>query len=365
MSDTGNVQIESGSGAGQHYPLTPGGITIGRQADNTITVDDPQVSRHHTRIEQRAGITLASDLNTANGTYLNEQRIVGSAPLQSGDLLRIGNVTLRYTVIGAGPQAPTKRNMRLPVIIGVASICLLLCLCGTATLAVIVGSRDGAPTEVIASATTITAPTGNTIATIPTPTATTANGAKVAPTTTPAVFSTATATPSQTVAAGLLSTATLAPRPTTAPLIVSTATTAPNPTVIPIKPTATTPSIALTTPPVVGTAGGTYRGTVKRGYTITFRVSPDGKRISAVEARVLTNCGTGRSIDTVFAPEVSFSVAADGRFSGEGEYQPGFRYEFSGQLRGTSATGSLRDSSVVVGAVCDTQKLEWAAELQP
>lgn len=365
LNERGSVQIESGPGAGQRYPLTPGGITIGRQADNTIVVDDPQISRHHTRIEQRAGVTLVSDLDTANGTYLNGQRIVGGAPLHNGDILRVGTVTLRYIIMGAQPQTPTKRRIRLPVLISIVGLCIAVCCCGTASLAIIVGNRNGTPTVVIASEPTMSVPSGNTIATVPTLTATTANVAKSAPTTAPAVFSTATATPRQAIAAVTLSTATLAPRPTSAPIIVSTATTAPKPTMVPLKPTATTPSIAPTRPPVAGTAGGTYRGTVKRGYTITFRISPDGKQISAVEARVLTSCGTGRSTDTVFAPEVSFPVAADGRFSGVGEYQPGFRYEFSGQLRGTSATGYLRDSSVVIGAVCDTQQLEWTAERQP
>jgi hypothetical protein len=86
-------------------------ITVGREQDNTIVVSDNYVGRHHLQlIQDDRGNYLAVDLNSANGTYVNGNKIAGQVPLNPNDIIRIGNTTLPwksyFTVKSSTPTAP-------------------------------------------------------------------------------------------------------------------------------------------------------------------------------------------------------------------------------------------------------------------
>ncbi|MCS7273454.1 MAG: FHA domain-containing protein [Fimbriimonadales bacterium] len=83
-----------GALAGQRFTVPPAGLTIGRETDNALVIPDPTVSRHHARIAIENGTLVVYDLNSTNGTYVNEQRI-SRQPLKAGDLVRFGNVRFR------------------------------------------------------------------------------------------------------------------------------------------------------------------------------------------------------------------------------------------------------------------------------
>jgi pSer/pThr/pTyr-binding forkhead associated (FHA) protein len=68
-------------------------ITIGRREENQVVLEADNISRNHAAIERRDGAYFVRDLESANGTFLNEQRI-DDAPLNDGDRLRIGNFTI-------------------------------------------------------------------------------------------------------------------------------------------------------------------------------------------------------------------------------------------------------------------------------
>jgi uncharacterized Zn-binding protein involved in type VI secretion len=97
---------------GQVFSLTRHPVAIGRQADNTIILGDPQVSRHHAAISWQASAYLVVDLGSANGTYVNGQRIAGPTLLRHGDVLRVGGTvfdvqqTLTVGDTGQMPVAP-------------------------------------------------------------------------------------------------------------------------------------------------------------------------------------------------------------------------------------------------------------------
>lgn len=73
---------------------SPETITIGRDADNTLVIPEAGVSRHHARLERRHDDWWIVDLGSANGTYVNGER-VESALLRRGDLLGIGSTTFK------------------------------------------------------------------------------------------------------------------------------------------------------------------------------------------------------------------------------------------------------------------------------
>lgn len=72
-------------------------VTIGRAPDNTITLDHPQVSRYHAMIERLGTRQRIKDLKSANGVFVNGQRIEREAWLNEGDEVRIGGIKLRLS----------------------------------------------------------------------------------------------------------------------------------------------------------------------------------------------------------------------------------------------------------------------------
>ena len=81
------------------FHLTPGAVkTVGRDATADYTVDAALVSRLHCRLSATDAELKVEDLDSTNGTYVNDQRI-GQAPLAlaSGDRLRLGRLELSVT----------------------------------------------------------------------------------------------------------------------------------------------------------------------------------------------------------------------------------------------------------------------------
>ncbi len=79
---------------GKRIPVT-GRLTIGRGQDNDLCLKDGEASRNHAVIEPIAGNWQIQDLDSTNGTWLNDSRITGTALLKVGDSLRIGKTRLR------------------------------------------------------------------------------------------------------------------------------------------------------------------------------------------------------------------------------------------------------------------------------
>ncbi|MDR1683787.1 MAG: FHA domain-containing protein [Candidatus Symbiothrix sp.] len=101
-------------------------ITAGRSSSNTITVDDEKASRRHCQITQDDyGRCSIVDLNSTNGTYVNERRITSEYYLNPNDMVRIGRTTIpwqRYVAGGATArhtQRTVGRDNNQPVVVNV------------------------------------------------------------------------------------------------------------------------------------------------------------------------------------------------------------------------------------------------------
>lgn len=72
-------------------------LTIGRNADNDIVIKDKKASRHHARIEYDGHLYHIIDLNSANGTYLDDARLLpGVGEIWSPEnTLKIGDSWLK------------------------------------------------------------------------------------------------------------------------------------------------------------------------------------------------------------------------------------------------------------------------------
>ena len=76
------------------FRLAPGAIkTVGRAAGADFILDVALVSRLHCRLTAAADTLDVVDLESTNGTYVNDSR-VDKATLAAGDRLRIGRVEL-------------------------------------------------------------------------------------------------------------------------------------------------------------------------------------------------------------------------------------------------------------------------------
>lgn len=80
------------------FVVTPAGLSIGRSAPSDIIVGGVGVSRAHCLVELAADQLRVSDLNSTNGTFIDDQRVDRSAVLEVGSILRIGNVLFKHEV---------------------------------------------------------------------------------------------------------------------------------------------------------------------------------------------------------------------------------------------------------------------------
>jgi hypothetical protein len=74
------------------YSLLKDEISIGRGEDNDIVIPHASVSRSHARLMRRDGGYELTDLNSTNGSFVNNQQVRGSAMVTSGSEVRIGNI---------------------------------------------------------------------------------------------------------------------------------------------------------------------------------------------------------------------------------------------------------------------------------
>jgi len=70
-----------------------GDVEVGRDCDG-IVIEDPTASRRHLRLEPTVAGLIVEDLDSANGTYIDEERIVEPMIVQAGNVVRLGETDL-------------------------------------------------------------------------------------------------------------------------------------------------------------------------------------------------------------------------------------------------------------------------------
>ncbi|MBP6899385.1 MAG: GGDEF domain-containing protein [Burkholderiaceae bacterium] len=94
----GCLVLYSGDQIGKRFVLEPGTQILGRAADAGVLLDDPSLSRRHAQLQVGADGVVLVDLDSANGSWVNDRRITAPQRLADGDRLRLGKVRLRYLV---------------------------------------------------------------------------------------------------------------------------------------------------------------------------------------------------------------------------------------------------------------------------
>lgn len=90
------LRLRTGPNAGKVYDLRTA-LRLGRHPYNEVSVDDPAVSRYHCWITFEEGQAQVEDLASANGTYLNGERVAKRLALKPGDTIRLGATEFLFT----------------------------------------------------------------------------------------------------------------------------------------------------------------------------------------------------------------------------------------------------------------------------
>lgn len=77
------------------YPFPKGSVTIGRRKENTIVFTNPEVSSSHARIDKVGTDFILTDLQSTNGTFVNNLKVL-SHRLSHGDRISIGKNVLLF-----------------------------------------------------------------------------------------------------------------------------------------------------------------------------------------------------------------------------------------------------------------------------
>lgn len=106
--------IQNQGMTGRACELQTDRTTIGRVEDNTFQIADPSVSSHHCEVHLRGSDIFIRDLNSTNGTFINNDKIT-ELVLKPGQTLRLGQVELKLEVEGAAPGAPAAGSTPAPM----------------------------------------------------------------------------------------------------------------------------------------------------------------------------------------------------------------------------------------------------------
>lgn len=90
------IQVFLADGEQLSRDLNEDTVTVGRLADNHLQIDDGSVSSHHAKIVHEDGKYRLVDLDSTNGTFVNEEQITEKL-LKAGDDVRFGRVSALYT----------------------------------------------------------------------------------------------------------------------------------------------------------------------------------------------------------------------------------------------------------------------------
>lgn len=73
-------------------------VSIGRATDNDVSINVPEISRHHMRLVRSGSKYLVEDLGSTNGTMLNDDQLTQQQSLKNGDCIRVGEaIEIYYT----------------------------------------------------------------------------------------------------------------------------------------------------------------------------------------------------------------------------------------------------------------------------
>jgi hypothetical protein len=97
-ADVHCLEIEGDELPKEHFMIDPSGAKIGRTAPAAIVIPHKSVSREHCIVGLANDELLVTDLNSTNGTFVDDVRITRATILPAGSVLKLGQVSLKHSV---------------------------------------------------------------------------------------------------------------------------------------------------------------------------------------------------------------------------------------------------------------------------
>ena len=132
--------VTKGPVEGARFPVESDGLTIGRDEECSVVLDDSNVSRFHARLVFHNAAIWVQDAGSRNGVFLNGKRVVRHKQLSPGDEMVIGDhaftleletqeapMSLTGSVVDLPAPPAEKFNPRV-VLVGVAVVVLVVAL---------------------------------------------------------------------------------------------------------------------------------------------------------------------------------------------------------------------------------------------
>jgi predicted component of type VI protein secretion system len=116
-SGSNRLTVRQGPAPGKLFELVKDVVTIGRDVNNDIVLNDAEVSRNHARLTAQSGGYLIEDLASTNGTFVNGQRLIGPKLLNPGDVVGLGEtIVLEFNFVAdAGATVVSSAPMGEPM----------------------------------------------------------------------------------------------------------------------------------------------------------------------------------------------------------------------------------------------------------
>lgn len=81
--------------SGERMRVTSGAV-VGREPSSTVRLDEASVSAQHARLRFEDGTWWLEDLESTNGTFINDNQVRGRVTVRTGDHVRFGRVAVRF-----------------------------------------------------------------------------------------------------------------------------------------------------------------------------------------------------------------------------------------------------------------------------
>ena len=106
---------------GKRHVLSDEPLSVGRGSENSIVLENDSVSRRHARIEKRGRQWHVVDLDSTNGTFVNDEPITDYR-LQRGDQVKVGDTILKF-LSGSDVEAQYHETIyRMTIIDGLTGV---------------------------------------------------------------------------------------------------------------------------------------------------------------------------------------------------------------------------------------------------
>jgi pSer/pThr/pTyr-binding forkhead associated (FHA) protein len=102
----------SGPTFGKTYAMV-GTLIVGRNSDCGVCIPTDEISRHHAKLQVVPDGVMVEDMGSANGTFVNNQRVHAGTLLKAGDELRMD--TVRFLLMSPGMDAPAAATLRTEI----------------------------------------------------------------------------------------------------------------------------------------------------------------------------------------------------------------------------------------------------------